>query len=301
MNFVKNSGSFQKFPMILFDKSGTVTYKNRAFEQICNIKLKSKADKIFSPDIIKKFSHAVQNACIDTVECNEFEGYCAVLIVPSSLFENAVVFIPSYYEGTLQGDKCEIIELICKQLTAGNASEEISKNLARVRGAVYRDFKRLDDTFTHCIDISKLAEFTAAQLRVCTFPLGIKLHIQIHTEKRLLLQTDVRVLATQLLCMFDIALYLNKDKCIDFNVSYGFNKAYFEFECNTDKEELDESMCLEKYILGNVSKNDGHRFDFSIKDGKAKCTLALPLTNKFEFSIQDEHWAEAVFCDAIKF
>ncbi len=301
MNRGKDSIRFQKFPMILFDKNGAITHKNSAFEQICNIKLKSKADKIFSPDIIKKLSQAVQNACIETVECNEFEGYCAVLIVPSSLSENAVIFLPSYYEGALRGDKYEIIDLVCKQLIDGNASDEISKNLARVRGAIYRNFERLDDTFAHCIDIAKLADFTVAQLKVCTFPLGIKLNMQIHTKERLLLQTDVRVLATLLLCMFDIALYLNKDKSMDFDVSVGFNKVYFKFKCNTDKEELDQSMCIEKYILGKVSDSDSHRFDFSLKDGKAECTLTLPLTNKFEFSIQDEHWAEAVFCDSIKF
>ncbi len=287
--------------MMLFDKSGEITYKNSAFEQICNIKLKSKADKIFSPDTFKKLMRAIQSTCIDAVECNEFEGYCAVLIVPYSLSDNIVIFLPSYYEGALNGSKYEIIDLVCNRLLDGNVSEEISKNLARVRGAIYRNFECLDDTFTHCIDISKLADFTRAQLKVCTFPLGIKLNMQIHAEERQILQTDVRALATELLCMFDIALYLNKDKSIDFDVSSGFNKAYFKFKCNTDKEALDESMCIEKYILGKVSDSDGHRFDFSIKDGKAECTLTLPLKNKFEFSTQDEHWAEAVFCDAIKF
>ncbi len=301
MNLCKNNVRFEKFPMLIYDKNGTVTFKNNSFEQVCSLKLKSKIGKLFSEETAEKLTCLTPVPHIESVRCKELEGYCAVLTIPVSRDDRALVFLPSYYSNVLNGCDFEIIELICKEFANDSADDEVGKALARVRKAIYRNFERSEDTFEHHIEISKLVEHTKSQLNVCAFPLGVRLNTQNSVNGGQFLQADLKVLATEILCMFDIALYLNNDRSISFDVSAEFNKLCLRFCCNTDKTDISESLCIEKYILSKLTDNQGHGFHISVNDMKAECLLTLPLINKFTFSTKDEHWAEAVFCDAIKF
>lgn len=301
MNISKIKISFEKFPLAVFDESGTLTHKNAAFEQICSARLKTKTDKIFSPETVNALLIASRDNRIQAIKCIGFDGYCALLSIPVSLVENAVIFLPSYYETSLQKGAGEIVDMISKQLLSESANKDISKNLARVRKTLYRNFERIKDTLEDCIDVSKLIDLTHTQLKLCTFPLGIKFNVNDRTNENCYLKTDLRALATEILCMFDIALYLNNDKNIDFDVSVRFNRVYLKFRCKTGKKALDEGIVPEKYILEKLSEEFNHRFDFSLNDGLSESTLIIPLTNKFEFFGVDENSAVSVFYNAIKF
>ncbi len=292
---------FQKLPMLVFNRHEAVTYKNNAFEDICTVKIKSKINKIFSEEMIAKIEAVMEKSYADVIEYNDTLGYCAVLAIPITSDENVIIYLPSYYSVALDQNKSKTVDLICKELINCRSNGAVNDNLTRLRKTVYRNFELLEDSFAQCIDICRLAKFTEDQLKACTFPLGIKFVTQNKAEEGLYLQTDMRALATEILCIFDIILSLSRDKIIGFEVSVRFDRARFRFKCNTESDTLDDITCIEKYILAKVSKSQGHLWKLSVSEGAAECTLSMPLASRLEFSVNEEHNAEAVFCEAIRF
>lgn len=297
----KETPQFQKLPMLVFDRHEAITYKNKTLEDIHNVKLKSSLRKIFSPRMIAKIEAVIERSYADVIEFNDITDCCAVLVIPVSSDENVIIYLPTYYSAALANGKSEITALLCKELLSCKAESKINNTLTRIRKTIYRNFELLNDSFAQCIDIRKLAKFTEEQLKICTFPLGIKLITQNKAEEGLYLQSDMRALATEILCMFDIILSLNRDKIIEFDVSVRFGRARFKLKCNTESCSPDDFICVEKYILAKVSQREGHLWRFSVNEKAAECTLTVPLTSNLEFSVKDGHTAEAVFCEAIKF
>lgn len=301
MEDFKSNINFQKLPLVVIDKSFTLKYKNVAFEQINSARVGSKAEKVFSKKILSDFELAMQDSVIKTIEYTDTDGYCAILLLPITSNNFALIFLPSFYSDIIKKSNSELIELICANLTNEKTSEKLARCLARIRKAVYRNFELSSKSFSQCISVSKLVDITMPQLKFCSFSLGVRFNLQGEIEAQSYINANMHALATELLCMFDAVLYLNCGTNIDLSLSMKFDRVRFEFVCDSDASGFDECLCIEKYILDKTSSAEGHKFNATFKDGHAICSLTVPMASKLSLQSIDECSAEAIFRNAFKF
>ena len=300
MDESKRNINFERLPLIVIDKNGFVIHKNEAFEQVRRVRLKTKADKIFSADICEKIKVSVQGFCIETFEYSSFEGFCSIMSVPMQGERVSIILIPSIYSDVLSLEKSELISIIDKLLSSDKASKSSAISLAKVRKAIYRNFGTLSKEYPQSISVSRLTEITKREFEICAFSVGARLDFRSKPDESAILKANMRAVATELLCMFDAVLYLNTGRSIGFDVAIRFNKVQFTLSCSTGAKELDEGLLTERYVLAKTASAEGHDFAITLEDGTAGLTLTVPLSAKFELSSLDANFAETIFKNAIK-
>lgn len=290
---------FQKLPMLTFDESGTIVYKNDALGKISAVKLKSKINRLLLSEALEQVKSSIESESISLIDNALINDYSSVLTVPVKHGETALIFLPPFYSQVLANAKTELLSSFVEKLLDSSVSGALGQTFVRIRKAICRNFKYLNTAYSQSLDVFELADIASSQLEVCTFPLGIKLNVRNGFQKRHFVSANLYSLANELLCLFDVCLYMSSDKTIELDVAESFESAVLKFSCRTEKTELEDSFCLEKYILSKTSGGEGHSFDISIRDGKAECSLIFPITSKLELSSADELTAAAIFREAI--
>lgn len=299
IEFINNKTNIGRLPLLVADNNEIVIYKNDAYARLNKTRIGGKLEKIFSNKIMEIIRITISQSEFDIIEFNEFADCCAICILPNGN-ETVFVFLPHHFEKALNKGKSGIIDFIWHQLCSEQINDKLGDSLTRIRQTINKNLINEENNQTHRIEFVKIVELITKQFKLCAAPLGVYLKAS-KDIPNVYIRTSINSFAAEILCLFDIAISLSSNNIIEVKTFTDFNKINFSFGCQTEFEDLDESMYIEKYVLHKLTEKTSHYWDIILENGSVTCNISIPIDNNPEFSANEQETVIKLLSDALQF